>query len=88
MPASRNLGKCEVCIRLVHSMARGALELGEPLGSGDGERKASMTREMPYEPLPASFLFALVRSHYVFRGSVFWASRPQSPSRVHWRSPT
>jgi hypothetical protein len=30
------------------------------LGSGDGEREASMTRQMPYEPLPASVLFALV----------------------------
>jgi len=25
-------------------------------GSGDGEREASMTRQMPYEPLPASVL--------------------------------
>jgi hypothetical protein len=33
--------------------------LGERLGSGDGERKASMTRQMPFEPLPASVLFAL-----------------------------
>jgi hypothetical protein len=33
--------------------------LGEQLGSGDGEREASMTRQMPYEPLPASVLFAL-----------------------------
>ena len=32
----------------------------ERLGSGDGEREASMTRQMPYEPLPASVLFALV----------------------------
>ena len=28
------------------------------LGSGDGEREASMTRQMPFEPLPASVLFA------------------------------
>jgi hypothetical protein len=33
----------------------------ERLGSGDGEREAAMTRQMPYEPLPASVLFALVR---------------------------
>jgi len=32
---------------------------GERFGSGDGEREASMTRQMPYEPLPASVLFAL-----------------------------
>ena len=31
----------------------------ERFGSGDGEREASMTRQMPYEPLPASVLFAL-----------------------------
>jgi len=29
---------------------------GERFGSGDGEREASMTRQMPYEPLPASVL--------------------------------
>ena len=34
--------------------------MGERLGSGDGEREASMTRQMPFEPLPASVLFALV----------------------------
>ena len=28
-------------------------------GSGDGERKTLLTRQMPYEPLPASVLFAL-----------------------------
>jgi hypothetical protein len=28
-------------------------------GSGDGEREASMTRQMPFEPLPASVLFCL-----------------------------
>ena len=36
------------------------LELGERFGSGDGEREALMTRQMPYEPLPASVLFALL----------------------------
>ncbi len=40
-------------------LAREALRLGERLGSGDGEGEASMTRQMPYEPLPASVLFAL-----------------------------
>lgn len=33
--------------------------LGERPGSGDGEREALMTRQMPYEPLPASVLFGL-----------------------------
>ena len=36
------------------------VELGERFGSGDGERKTLLTRQMPYEPLPASVLFALV----------------------------
>ena len=34
--------------------------LPERLGSGDGEREASMTRQMPYEPLPASVLLGRV----------------------------
>jgi hypothetical protein len=29
-------------------------------GSGNGEREASMPQKMPFEPLPASVLFALV----------------------------
>jgi hypothetical protein len=28
-------------------------------GSGNGKGEASMSRQMPYEPLPASVLFAL-----------------------------
>ena len=32
------------------------VELGERFGSGDGERKTLLTRQMPYEPLPASVL--------------------------------
>jgi hypothetical protein len=35
------------------------IEVGERFGSGDGEREASMTPQMPYEPLPASVLFAI-----------------------------
>jgi len=31
----------------------------ERLGSGDGERKTLMTRQMRFEPLPASVLFGL-----------------------------
>jgi len=33
--------------------------LAERFGSGDGEREASMTRQIAFEPLPAS-VFALV----------------------------
>ena len=33
--------------------------LGERLGSGDGERKTLLTRQIAFEPLPASVLFAL-----------------------------
>ena len=29
------------------------------LGSGDGERKTLLTRQIAFEPLPASVLFAL-----------------------------
>jgi hypothetical protein len=32
--------------------------LGERFGSGDGERKALLTRQIAFEPLPASVLFA------------------------------
>jgi hypothetical protein len=34
--------------------------LGDRLGSGDGERKTLLTRQIAFEPLPASVLFALV----------------------------
>jgi hypothetical protein len=33
--------------------------LGERLGSGDGERKTLLTRQIAFEPLPASVLFGL-----------------------------
>jgi phosphohistidine phosphatase SixA len=36
--------------------------LNERLGSGDGERKTLLTRQIAFEPLPASVLFALVCS--------------------------
>ena len=36
------------------------LFLAERLGSGDGERKTLLTRQMSLEPLPASALFGLV----------------------------
>jgi hypothetical protein len=34
--------------------------LAERPGSGDGERKTLLTRQIAFEPLPASVLFALV----------------------------
>ena len=34
------------------------MHLGERLGSGDGERKTLLTRQIAFEPLPASVLFA------------------------------
>jgi hypothetical protein len=45
--------------------------LNQRLGSGDGEREALMTRQMPYEPLPASVLFG---------ASVRWVSVIESES--------
>ena len=39
--------------------------LGERLGSGDGERKTLLTRQIAFEPLPASVLFGLVRGWMV-----------------------
>ena len=44
--------------------------LAERLGSGDGERKTLLTRQMPYEPLPASVLFALVFSWWSQNGHI------------------
>jgi hypothetical protein len=38
----------------------------ERLGSGDGERKTLITRQIAFEPLPASVLFALVGSWFGF----------------------
>ena len=49
------------------------------LGSGDGEREALMTRQMPYEPLPASVLFALVIVVSPLSGIL--CSRSEVPSR-------
>jgi len=34
--------------------------LGERFGSGDGERKTLLRRQIAFEPLPASVLFAFV----------------------------
>ena len=43
-------------------IAGGAAKLGERLGSGDGERNTLLTRQIAFEPLPASVLFAFVRA--------------------------
>ena len=34
--------------------------MDERLGSGDGERKTLLTRQIAFEPLPASVLFGLL----------------------------
>ena len=49
--------KLNLCVVVCHK--RGAAKLGERLGSGDGERKTLLTRQIAFEPLPASVLFAL-----------------------------
>ena len=40
-------------------MVDDASKLGERFGSGDGERKTLLTRQIAFEPLPASVLFGL-----------------------------
>ena len=42
--------------------------LGERLGSGDGERKTLLTRQIAFEPLPASVLLALGWPVIVIKG--------------------
>ena len=47
-------------LRRAHTYSTaGVAGLGERLGSGDGERKTLLTRQIACEPLPASVLFAL-----------------------------
>ena len=49
---------CKLCrerLNGTHCFAK----LGERLGSGDGERKTLLTRQIAFEPLPASVLFGL-----------------------------
>jgi hypothetical protein len=40
-------------------MVQAGVWLAERPGSGDGERKALLTRQIAFEPLPASVLFGL-----------------------------
>jgi hypothetical protein len=56
--ASRHASVCD-CER-GDSHGGGLCYLAERPGSGDGEREASMTRQIAFEPLPASVLFCLV----------------------------
>ena len=60
-----------------------ALMLGEHFGSGDGERETSITRQMPFEPLPASVLLNEFASLKRFgeRGMGIWSER----GLVGWR---
>jgi hypothetical protein len=43
----------------ISGMAIVAVYLGERFGSGDGERKTLLTRQIAFEPLPASVLLNL-----------------------------
>ena len=45
-------------------------ELAQRLGSGDGERKMLLTRQIAFEPLPASVLFGLVCRLSIATGSL------------------
>ena len=47
-------------MRLFYNLDQIIHSLCERLGSGDGERKTLLTRQIAFEPLPASVLFALV----------------------------
>lgn len=53
--AGVNVSNPTAIFRMVSSMSKFS---GERLGSGYGEREASMTQQMPFEPLSASVLFA------------------------------
>jgi hypothetical protein len=48
-----------VCPNAFAVIAHDGVWLDERLGSGDGERKTLLTRQIAFEPLPASVLFAL-----------------------------
>ena len=46
-------------------------------GSGDGERKTSMTRQIAFEPLPASVLFGLVDGMLLFIVEAKFVGKPR-----------
>ena len=56
--------------------------LAERLGSGDGERKTLLTRQIAFEPLPASVLFALVLT--VDSLMCLFSSGKLNPVAVRW----
>jgi len=60
--------------------------LAERLGSGDGERETLLTRQIAFEPLPASVLFVL---RFVFvvvhsEGGVFWSAEVGGTGGEAW----
>jgi predicted permease len=56
----------------VFIMVLGFRFLAERLGSGDGERRTLLSRQIACEPLPASVLFGLVVSVWLIVGK--WCS--------------
>ena len=51
----------------IHDVVLAAhLRARQRFGSGDGERKTLLTRQKPYEPLPASVLFGPLSDDAVF----------------------
>ncbi len=60
---------------------QGTSEVAERFRSGDGEREASMTRQMPFEPLPASVLG--VRLRFLQVATSIHVVLPDRNSRCH-----
>jgi hypothetical protein len=54
--------------------------LAERFGSGAGERDASMTRQIAFEPLPASVWFAFGRAVDVVVMSLLWNDEDRQPA--------
>jgi hypothetical protein len=46
-------------VRMREMIAASFIFFSERFGSGDGERKTLLTRQIAFEPLPASVLFGL-----------------------------
>jgi hypothetical protein len=57
------------------------MQVGERLGSGDGERKTLLTRQIAFEPLPAYVLFALLWP-CVWCAGVMGVSQSKPRSRI------
>ena len=72
-----------VCIEIRVIHGEWSYELGERLGSGDGERKTLLTRQIAFEPLPASVLFGLVVTGAHLMSSGLWkATLSKESSRL------